>query len=72
MVKIVGGKALAAAHIANMGKTSNAASGNFDLNPAGRDFAGALAIFAILARSAFAHHARNVAVAYVFDYEIGS
>ena len=35
--KIVSGKALAAAHIENMGKASNAASGDFDHNPQGRD-----------------------------------
>jgi hypothetical protein len=42
VAKIVGGKALDAAHIANMGKTSNAASGDFGLNPSGRGNAVAL------------------------------
>ena len=37
VVKIVSGKALAGAHIENMGKASNAASGDFDHNPEGRD-----------------------------------
>jgi hypothetical protein len=41
VVKIVSGKALAAAHIENMGnsfdKFGNAASGDFDHNPQGRD-----------------------------------
>jgi len=40
--KIVAGKALVAAHIENMSKTSNAASGDFGLNPSGRGNAGAL------------------------------
>jgi hypothetical protein len=37
VAKIVNGKALAAAHIGNMGKASNAASGDFGHNPEGRD-----------------------------------
>ena len=37
MAKIGSGKAIAAAHIENMGKASNAASGDFGLNPEGRD-----------------------------------
>ncbi len=37
VTKIVSGKALAAVHIENMGKASNAASGDFGLNPQGRD-----------------------------------
>jgi hypothetical protein len=37
VAKIVSGKALAAAHIGNMGKASNAASGDFGHNPEGRD-----------------------------------
>jgi hypothetical protein len=37
VAKIVNGKALAAAHIENMGKASNAASGDFGHNPQGRD-----------------------------------
>ena len=37
VAKIVNGKALAAAHIENMGKASNAASGDFGHNPEGRD-----------------------------------
>ena len=37
MTKIVSGKALAAAHIENMGKASNAANGDFGRNPQGRD-----------------------------------
>jgi len=37
VVKIVNDKALAAAHIENMGKASNAGSGDFDHNPKGRD-----------------------------------
>ena len=40
--KIADGKALGAGHIGNMGKTSNAASGDFGLNPPGRGNAGAL------------------------------
>ncbi|MDP3715370.1 MAG: hypothetical protein Q8R21_03060, partial [Burkholderiales bacterium] len=35
--KIVSGEALAAVHIENMGKASNAASGDFGHNPEGRD-----------------------------------
>ena len=37
MTKIVNDKALAAAHIENMGKASNAGSGDFGHNPEGRD-----------------------------------
>ena len=37
MAKIVDGKALGAANIANIGKTSNEASGDFGRNPKGRD-----------------------------------
>ncbi len=37
VVKIVNDKALAVAHIENMGKASNAGSGDFDHNPQGRD-----------------------------------
>jgi hypothetical protein len=36
VAKIVNGKALAAAHIGNMDKASNAASGDFGHNPQGR------------------------------------
>ena len=37
VAKIVSGKAFAAARIENTGKASNAASGDFGLNPQGRD-----------------------------------
>ncbi|HSN38924.1 MAG TPA: hypothetical protein VLT92_01905, partial [Burkholderiales bacterium] len=37
MAKIVDGKALAAANIANIGKASNATSGDLGHNPKGRD-----------------------------------
>ncbi|MDP2239297.1 MAG: hypothetical protein Q8K18_03925, partial [Burkholderiales bacterium] len=37
MAKIVDNNALVAAHIANMGKTSNDGSGDFGRNPKGRD-----------------------------------
>ncbi|MDP2239913.1 MAG: hypothetical protein Q8K18_07080 [Burkholderiales bacterium] len=37
MAKIVDGEALVAVNIANIGKTSNEASGDFGLNPKGRD-----------------------------------
>jgi len=37
VAKIVDGKALGAANIANIGKASNEASGDFGRNPKGRD-----------------------------------
>ncbi len=37
MAQIAGGKALAAANIANIGKASNATSGDLGHNPKGRD-----------------------------------
>jgi hypothetical protein len=37
VAKIVDGKAIGAVNIANIGKTSNEASGNFGHNPKGRD-----------------------------------